>query len=109
MSQFTVVGLFSARGKNIVKQVYCFKDYKRYIQFHIIFWICSTQKDQIHNGANPTCCLSYADNTMSADKLATLGARASAGMVQQYIDPTKPVSSIRIINLLRPSDAYKRQ
>ena len=43
--------------------------------------IYSTVEDQIRNGRNPTCCLSYTDNTMPADALETLGARASAGML----------------------------
>ena len=44
------------------------------------FW--STDENQIRSGATlPSCCLSYTVNTMSADALATLGARLSAHMV----------------------------
>ena len=35
--------------------------------------------------SNPISCISYAVNTMAADAVATLGARASAGMaLAQY-------------------------
>ena len=48
--------------------------------------------------SNPTCYLSHADNTMPADALATLGARALAGMV---LTPKLEysVSSIRRVNV----------
>ena len=43
---------------------------------------CSTEEDQIHNRATlHVACPTIPDKTMPADALATLGTRASAGMV----------------------------
>ena len=48
--------------------------------FHIISWILLRRRPNPW-WSNPTCHLSCTVNTMPADALATLGARASAGMV----------------------------
>ena len=53
---------------------------------------------------NHTCCLSYTDNTMPADALATLWARASSGMV---LTP-KPKYSIASIRRIYQSHRYGR-
>ena len=49
--------------------------------------------------SNPNCCLFYIDNAMPADVLATLGARASAGMVMipepEYSSPASEEISLR--------------
>ena len=49
--------------------------------FLTISWILFNRRRPNLQWSNPTCCLSYTDNTMPANALATLGARASAGMV----------------------------
>ena len=47
--------------------------------FYTISWILFNRRPNLQ-WSNPTYCLSYSDNTMPADALVTLGARASAGM-----------------------------
>ena len=49
--------------------------------FHIISWVLFHRRRPNSQWSNPTCCLSYTNNTMPADALVTLGARASTGMV----------------------------
>ena len=48
---------------------------------HIISWILFDRRRPTSQWSNPTYCLPYTDNTMPADALATLGARASAAVV----------------------------
>ena len=47
----------------------------------MIYWIVVNRRGPDSQWSNPTCCLCYTVYTMLADTLATLGARASAGMV----------------------------
>ena len=58
-----------------------FKDFKRciHISYHIFDFV--QKKNAKFILEHPTCRLSYIDNTMPADALATLAARASAVMV----------------------------
>ena len=69
-----------------------------YVESHLGFGL--TQVDEINCG---TCCLSYTANTMPADALATLGARASACMVltpqSQNIAPPASEELIKISTL----------
>ena len=63
----------------------CFKGYKRstspVLTFCVISWILFNRRTPDSQWSNPTCCLSCTVNNIPADALATLGARASAGMV----------------------------
>ena len=63
----------------------CLRIIKDIFTFHTISWILLNRRRPISEWSHPICYLSYTDNTMPADALATLGARASAGMV--VIDP----------------------
>ena len=63
----------------------CFKGYKRstspVLTFCVISWILFNRRTPDSQWSNPTCCLSCTVNNIPADALATLGARASTGMV----------------------------
>ena len=112
-----------------------FKDYKRFT-FWIVSWICLVPSkspeqqniDGLMQGrrnssalamelrlscTNPsTCCLPYTANTMPTDALATLGARASAGMVLTPASAPKPeysvtnITRVNISTLPLPSPEY---
>ena len=59
----------------------CFKDYQRciHIFYHILGFV-HNRRSPNSQWSNPIYCLCYTDNTMPADSLATLGAKAPAGM-----------------------------
>ena len=59
----------------------CFKDYLKCIRISYQSWILFNRRRLNSQWSKPTCCLSYTDNTVHADALVTLGARASAGIV----------------------------
>ena len=44
--------------------------------FRIIYWNLCKRRRPNSQWSNPICCLSYPDNIMSADALATLGAKS---------------------------------
>ena len=62
----------------------CFNDYKRYIHTlnHILDLVWPSRWNYLWN--NNICYLSNIPKTMPADALATLGAKASAGMVLNH-------------------------
>ena len=59
----------------------CFKDYLKCIRISYQSCILFNRRRLNSQWSKPTCCLSYTDNTVPADGPATLGARASAGIV----------------------------
>ena len=61
----------------------CFKDYQRriHISYHILDIVQQKAIFTIEQPYMLHLYLSYPDNTMSADALATLGAKASTGML----------------------------
>ena len=62
----------------------CFKEYRIYSHLEFYLGFGSTQVDEINYGPTRHI-VSYTANTMPADALVTLWARASAS--QAYIDP----------------------
>ena len=60
----------------------CFEYYKTYIHIlNRILDLAGSKQITLKIWNNNTCCLSYKPNTVPTDALATLWARASAGMV----------------------------
>ena len=63
-----------------INMLNCFKDYKTYIHILNRILYMAWPKLLILTLEQHICCLSYIVNSMPADALATLGARASTGM-----------------------------
>ena len=77
--------------------------------FRTISWILFNRREPNLQWSNATCCPSYTDNTMLADALATLGAKATAGLVfdPQSWNISSPASEelkSMLFNSLWPSD-----
>ena len=64
-----------------------------YSHFISYLGFCSTEEDQIHKWGNLKCRISYTVTIMPADALATLGARAPAGMALTPQSLTVPSSA----------------
>ena len=70
---------------------------KALFTFRIISFTFFNKRRPNSQWSKPTYCLSYTDNTMPADALATLGTRASVGMVL----PRKPEFSVSVIRRVK--------